>query len=362
VDKPRSPLPPRTPHAERVLVVQTAFLGDIILTTPFLAALRALLPAAEICLLTTPVGASLLRENPWRIEVLAYDKRGRERGWRGFARKVRELRARRPGLIFCLHRSFRSGLLTKLVGGESWGFAEAAVPFFFRHRVSRGEALYESEKNLALLRAWAGEVPPGTLPFPRLSTDPAEEGAAASLLGAHGRFAVLAPSSVWATKRWPAERFGQLAAELWRTRELRTVLVGGGEPADREAGRGALAAYRAALPDGPEILDLTGKTSLARLKSVLSRAEIVIANDSAPLHLAIAVGTKVVGVFGPTTKELGFFPLAPEGESGVAEVAGLACRPCGLHGHHRCPEGHFRCMLDLSVASVLREVDRILCR
>jgi heptosyltransferase-2 len=110
------------------------------------------------------------------------------------------------------------------------------------------------------------------------------------------------------------------------------------------------------------VLDLAGKTGLGALKSVLSRAKLVVANDSAPLHVAIAMGVPVVGVFGPTTKALGFFPMAPEGMAATAEVAGLVCRPCGLHGHHACPQGHFRCMLELSPETVLKEAETLLCR
>jgi heptosyltransferase-2 len=103
-------------------------------------------------------------------------------------------------------------------------------------------------------------------------------------------------------------------------------------------------------------------TSLGALKSVLSRARLVVANDSAPLHIAIAMGATVVGIFGPTTKELGFFPKAPPGKSATAELAELNCRPCGLHGHNACPLGHFRCMLDLKPEAVLKEAESLLCQ
>jgi heptosyltransferase-2 len=198
--------------------------------------------------------------------------------------------------------------------------------------------------------------------FPRLFVTEDDRAEAARLLAGLERYAVLAPGSVWATKRWPAERFAELALRLHRKHGLRTVVVGGSDPADREAGAALSRAYAAGAAGEPPPLDLTGKTGLGAMKSVLSGARIVIANDSAPLHVGIAVGAPVVGVFGPTTRELGFFPLAPEGKAAVAEVAGLACRPCGLHGHQACPERHFRCMLELRSDRVLEEVDRILCR
>ena len=349
-----APPPAAKASPERVLLIHTAFIGDIILATPVLEALRRLLPKAEIRFLTTPAGAKILTPNPWGVVPLAYDKRGREKGMRGLFAKGRELKAFAPELTFCLHRSFRSTLLARLAGGESWGFREAAGAWLLNHRVSRAGRAYEADKNLALIEAWSGEL--GFSRYPQLLAAPAEEADAARLLGDLSSFVAMAPSSVWATKRWPGERFGALAERLWKEKGLRTVVVGSDSPEDQTAAASLVAAAPESQP-----LNLSGKTSLGSLKSVLSRAQLVVSNDSSPLHMAIAVGRPVVGVFGPTTRELGFFPLAPEGRSAVAEVPGLECRPCGLHGHQACPAGHFRCMLDLREEQVYKEILKVLC-
>lgn len=345
----------RVPKPGRVLVIHTAFIGDIVLATPVLEALRTLLPGAEILFVTTPAGAKLLEPNPWGVRVRAFHKRGSEKGMRGLYRLGRELRAWKPELTFCLHRSFRSVMLAKLAGGETWGFREAAGALLFNHRVSREGFEFEADKNLALISAWSGLK--GFSRYPRLRASAADQAAAAALLEGNEKFIAMAPSSVWATKRWPAEKFGALAERLWREKGLRTVVVGSDAPEDQAAAAGLVAAAGEARP-----LNLCGKTSLGGLKSVLSRAELVVSNDSSPLHMAIAAERPVVGVFGPTTRELGFFPLAPEGKAAVAEVAGLSCRPCGKHGHDRCPLGHFRCMLELREDQVYEEILKLLCR
>ncbi|RZA00531.1 MAG: glycosyltransferase family 9 protein [Proteobacteria bacterium] len=329
------------PKPSRVLVIHTAFIGDIVLATPVLEALRTLLPAADILFVTTPAGAKVLEPNPWGVRVRAFHKRGPERGARGLYRLGKELRAWNPELTFCLHRSFRSSLLSRLAGGDSWGFREAAGAFLFKHRVSRDGFEFEADKNLALISAWSGVK--GFSRFPRLRAASADNAAAASLLEGVGKFVAMAPSSVWATKRWPAERFGRLAERLQREHGLRTVVVGSDAPEDIAAAAALMAASGAARP-----LNLCGKTSLGALKSVLSRAELVVSNDSSPLHMGIAAERPVVGIFGPTTRELGFFPL-------------VSCRPCGKHGHDRCPLGHFRCMLDLTEESVYQEISKLLC-
>jgi heptosyltransferase-2 len=337
-------------------------LGDIVLATAFLANLRALQPSAEIRFLTTPAGARLLSPNTFGVKVISYDKRGNDSGPGGFLRMARELRGFAPELVFCLHRSLRSTLLAKVSGGEVWGFSEGVGSVLFTGRVARAKGRFEAEKNQALLAAWAGERALQQALFPILSVSDKDTAEGDTLLGGLQGFVALAPGSVWATKRWPPERFAGLAQLLWERHGLRSVIVGGNEPADREAAMKLLVAYReGAEKVAPLPLDLTGKTGLGGLKSVLSRAKLVVANDSAPLHMGIAMGVSVLGVFGPTTRELGFFPLAPEGKAKVAELAGLECRPCGLHGHDQCPRTHFRCMLDLSPEAVYREAE-LLCR
>lgn len=346
----------RDPKNSTILVIQTAFVGDIALATSFFAGLRSLAPEARIVAVTTPAGAQLLQPNPWRVEIISYDKRGRERGMRAFWRKCRELRALNASLVFCLHRSFRSSFLAFNAGGESYGFAEAAGAFLLDHKVKRAGKLFEAEKNLALLEAWSGQS--GFSPFPVLQASEEEKREARALLGGEKKFVALAPSSVWATKRWPPERFAWLANEFWRKYGLRSVIVGGRESYDIDLGRALSSACAA---DIPAPLDLSGKTSLGQLKAVLEEAEFVVANDSAPLHFAIAMGTKTLGIYGPTTRELGFFPLSPEKQSAAVELAGLSCRPCGLHGHQACPQKHFRCMLDLSPEKVFAEAEKLLC-
>lgn len=347
---------------ERVLVIHTAFLGDIILTTPFLAGLRQVFPRAEILFVTTQGGAALLSPNPWGVKTTVFDKKGSDAGLGGLRRKIRELKKFAPDVTFCLHRSLRSVLLARGVGAESWGFRDAACSFLLRGRVRR-EQEYEAEKNLAVLDRFLATRNIETLfsPFPHLEWTPDETKKAEDLTKRMHPYIVLAPGSVWPTKRWPAERFGEVALHFAKL-GIQSVVVGGGTEKDIAAK--VCSAYLARCSPserGLVPLDLSGKTTLGVLKAVLAKAKLVIANDSSPLHIAIAVGVPVHGVFGPTTKNLGFFPLAPVGKSGVSEVEGLDCRPCGKHGHQICPKQHFRCMLDLHSATVFEEARKI-CR
>jgi heptosyltransferase-2 len=352
--------PDHTPG--KVLVIQTAFLGDIVLATSFLSNLRRILPAAEIRLLTTPVGAKVLEANAQNVIPIAYDKRGKDKGAAGFLRMAKTLRAFHPELVFCLHRSLRSTLLARVSGGETYGFHDGAGSVLFDRRVNRPKEIYEAEKNQAMLAAWAGPLAENLPLFPQLGMSQEDTVKASALLEGLTEFVAFAPSSVWGSKRWPADRFARLAELLWERRGLRAVLVGGNDEADFEAAREITKAVRLSGKKMPLPLDLIGKTSLGSLKGVLARALLLIANDTAPLHVGIAVGAPVLGIFGPTTRSLGFFPLAPEGKSAVAEHPNMPCRPCGLHGHHRCPLVHFRCMLELGPEDVYLQAEGLLCR
>jgi heptosyltransferase-2 len=154
------------------------------------------------------------------------------------------------------------------------------------------------------------------------------------LRGISGPFVVLAPGSAWGTKRWPY--FPKLASLL--TREFPVVVIGG------EA-EGALAGEIEIAAPGKTI-DATGELSVLASAELIRRAIAIVSNDSAPLHLASAMNTPTIAVFGPTVPEFGFGPLSDSQR--IAGVDGLACRPCDRHGPQRCPLGHWRCMRELS--------------
>ncbi len=340
-----------------VLIIQTAFLGDIVLTSSFLRELRKILPSAQITLLTTPLGKEILTPNPWGVDFIVYDKKGKERGFAALMRKLGEARAVKPDLVFCLHRSVRSGVIARWSGAPAiWGFKEASGHLFYTDEVSRAARVFEAEKNLQFLEARFGIPRGGLSPYPELFCDERDRHRAAELVGS-GEYAVLAPSSVWVTKRWPADRFGELAAKIAGA-GLRVAVASGGSRDELAVVEELQSAFEKAGGDSAQLVNLAGKTSLGVLKAVLASAKFAVCNDSAPLHIAIATGRPGVAVFGPTVKSQGFFPLAKEPWE-VMENLGLDCRPCGEHGHNRCPKEHFRCMLQVSVDQVFDRVSKI---
>lgn len=321
------------PNEERptALVVQTSFLGDVVLTTPLLAELARRGPVDVV---VRPEAAPLLAGNPDVRHVVAYDKRGAARGPGGLWRLGRRLRAGGPyTAAYLAQGSPRSAVLALLAGaGMRVGFdtSRNARPLY-THRVRYRADRHHVERLWAL--ACPDDVPNTEQVRPRLYPGAAERAAADAVLDPLGGapFAALAPGSVWATKRWPY--YAELAARL--ARDGAVVVVGGA--GDRELA----AAIVAACPPG-RALDATGRLTLLASAELIARARLLVTNDSAPQHLASAVGTPTLAVFGPTVPAFGFGPLAPG--SATAGVVDLACRPCDRHGPRVCPLGHWRCM------------------
>ncbi len=326
-----------TRGAKKVLVMQSAFLGDSLLTLPLLRRLKELLPGATVTVLTLAKTAGIFRGTPWADSVLIDDKRGVHGGLTGPWAIARELRTHGFDLVVIPHRSFRSALIAKLSGiARRIGFDSSAGSFLLTDTVPFSWLMHDLERNLSLtLPLGAGAAPSSG--ESRYVAPPAMTPKLSALLP-DGPLAGIHPGSAWATKRWLPERFAELCVRL-KADGFTPVLVGG--PDDKALG--------ASIARDCGALDLVGRTDLEELKALMGRLSVFVTNDSGPMHLAAAAGVPVVAIFGATTRELGFFPYGPGHR--VIE-ADLACRPCGLHGARECPEGHFLCMRLLTVDRV----------
>jgi heptosyltransferase-2 len=330
---------------KKVLVMQTAFLGDSLLTLPLLRRLKELLPGATVTVLTLAKTAEIFRGTPWADEVMIDDKRGVHGGLMGPWRIASELGARGFDLAVIPHRSFRSALIAKLAGvPRRIGFDSSAGSFLLTDTVPFTWAMPDLERNLSLTLPLGAAAAPSS-DESRYVAPPAPGAKLAALLPP-GPLAGVHPGSAWATKRWLPERFAELCARL-KADGLTPVLVGG--PDDKALGESIARECGA--------LNLVGQTGLEDLKALMGRLCVFVTNDSGPMHLAAAAGVPVVAIFGATTRELGFFPYGPGHR--VVEAA-LACRPCGLHGARECPEGHFLCMRLLTVDQVHAAVKDVL--
>jgi len=336
---------------KRILVVQTGFIGDVVLSTSVFANLRNRYPSTEIIALTTPLAKGLLEYHPAIAKVLVFDKRGGRSGFRGLLQMAAELRQFKFEAVFSLHKSWRTALLLRLANiPVRYGFKEASGAFLYTRTAPRRELSHEVLRNLAILRC-IGLEPIAADKTLVVSFSPAAQNEARThLQSCQGKRVIgFAPGSVWPTKRWPSASFIELGKQLIEE-DFDIVLVGG--PDDRALG----SQIQQAL--GERCIDLTGKTSLPVSAAVIAELDVLVSNDSAPLHLASAVKTPSVALFCATIPEFGFGPW--ENEHRILGVAGLACRPCGRHGAKTCPTGTRACMLELNPVAVRNAIHSLL--
>jgi heptosyltransferase-2 len=329
------------------LVIQTAFLGDVVLTTPLLAALAGRHGPVDV--VTTPAAAPLVETHPGVRRVVPYDKRGRDRGWAGLRGLARRLRSERYERAYLPHRSLRTAALALLARIPARIGFHDGWPFFYTEVRRHPPNGHEVDRLLALAEQPAGAYAPTLHPTPE---DERVAGAVLSAAGieAGAPFIAVAPGSIWGSKRWPY--YGDLARRL--AAAVPVVVVGG--PEDAGLGEEIVGAVEGDTGRSKAV-NVCGKLTLRQSAALIARARVLVTNDSAPLHLATATGTPIVAVFGPTLPEFGFGPLRP-GDLALG-VAGLDCRPCSRHGPPQCPLGHHRCMRDLTPEVVAAAIDEI---
>jgi len=337
-------------------VIKLRALGDVIMATPVLENLRQAFPSATIEFLTETACAPVVHRHPALDEVIVLDRQGWRRlplldRVRANLEFIRRLRRKRYDLVIDLFGNPRSALLTLLSG------AKTRVGYRFRFRrfaynrivVPRGDRVHEVEFNLDAVRALG--VPVVTTDL-RVATEPnsatqVQDFWQSQALASRRYVIGLNASGGWYTKRWPLQHFAELGDQLQQSLEAQVVLIWG--PGEIEDAREI--ANR--MHTKPLLAPATDVNALAIL---LARLDLLVSNDSGPLHLAVAMKTPVVGFYGPTRPEL----QGPWGERHeVAFHAGLPCLGCNGVS---CNIGTHDCMQNLSVGTVMRAVQNCLGR
>ncbi len=341
-------MPP--PLYDEIVWIQTAFIGDIVITTGVCAELKRSYPAVRQHLITTPVGASALSGCEIFDSIISFDKR-KQSFWAASKQVKHEIAARiaktQRAVILQPHRSFRSSLLARRLGMTTICFSDAQLKFLANKTVYRDTALHESMRVASLLGGIGIQPASFKIQSPwmkpieasRLSTGMQGIQLADRLIG-------IAPGSVWGTKKWLNSGFSALTQQLLRAYpHFSIVLIGGpDEIEDCHTIEGSVS-----TSDRSRVINLCGRTSLSDLRWLVPKLSLLISNDSSPVHYASSFNIPTVAIFGATTPELGFGPLAER--SRVTEID-LKCRPCSSHGPMICPLGHFDCMKKLSAETV----------
>ncbi len=312
----------------RILIIQTAFLGDVVLATPLIEKLNSVFPNAQLDFLLRKGNESLLKDHPHLRKLWIFDKKNGK--YRQLWRLVQQIRKERYDYAINLQRFATSGLLTAFSGAKhTIGFAKNPLSFLFSrrfpHEITQDGTVHEVERNLSLLSGWCDTDYVG----PRLYPSAAD----LAKVQQDSPYLCLAPASIWYTKQLPAAQWVRLIRHY--RGQYKIFLLGA--PSDHalcdkiktEAGTG-------------DVHNLAGELNLLQSAALMRSARMNFVNDSAPLHLASSMNAPVVAFFCSTVPGFGFGPLSEQ--SWIFEHdTPLTCRPCGLHGKRTCPEGHFKC-------------------
>jgi heptosyltransferase-2 len=341
---------------KRVLVLQTSFIGDTVLTLPLISEIKRRFAPAHLALLCTPSGGELLSGHPAIDEILIDDKRSADRGWSGLRRKADLLKKKSFTAAVTPHKSLRSALLLWLAAIPfRVGFRQSKGAFLFHARASRDAARHDVERNLSLLKA-CGVAPQDCRRSLDLPVDDALERSARTKLQALGfdpaRPAFgFNPGSVWPMKRWSTDGFARVIECVCDAYDCQIILFGG--PQDLQIVRAV------EQRSGAKAINAAGQLTLGELPAAIGFCKLFVTNDSGPMHVAVARGVPTVAIFCATAPSQGFYPYSSDA---IVVEKNLHCRPCSAHGGRRCPLGTEECIRGIEPQAVFAAVRKLMDR
>lgn len=307
---------------KRLLIIQTAFIGDVILATALIETIAKAFPEAKIDFVLRKGNASLLDNNPHVNQVFIWDKKNK---LKGLKKLLFEIRKHSYDELICLQRFLSGNLISLFAKSKNKRvFENSPLSFLFSHTTKHvwGDGTHEIERNHKLLKGLIDGSPENPKLYPSVSDFNHIERYQTST------YNCVAPNSVWFTKTLPLNKWDELIHRLEGT----VYIIGA--PNDFELGERLKKSH-------PNVVNLCGKLSFLQSAALMQKAKMNYVNDSAPLHLCSAMNAPVTAFFCSTTADFGFGPLSSQ--AFVMERKDLDCKPCGKHGHKSCPKGHFKC-------------------
>lgn len=321
---------------ERILVIQTAFIGDVILATAVVEKLHQHYPDARLDFLLRKGNEDLLANHPFIAEVIIWDKKSKK--YDNLKQITKGVKNAQYDLVVNLQRFASSGLITALSGASmKVGFKKNPLSFSFTKKIEHriGDGTHEVDRNQKLIEEFTDSIAAQPKLYPTNNDYEKVEPLK------NETYVCIAPTSVWFTKQLPAEQWVKVIQKL--DDKVKVYLLGG--PNDREACETILK-----LAGRKNVVNLCGELSFLESAALMQTASMNHVNDSAPLHIASATNAPVTAYFCSTVPDFGFTPLSTVSKIvQVSESESLACRPCGLHGKKECPEGHFDCGLKIAL-------------
>ncbi|MGB3081156.1 MAG: glycosyltransferase family 9 protein [Saprospiraceae bacterium] len=315
----------------KFLIIQTAFIGDVVLATAIVEKLHNHYPSSSIDFLLRKGNETLLYDHPYVEKVLIFDKKNHK--YRNLRFMIRFIREQKYDYVINVQRFFTTGLITALSGAKhTIGFDKNPLSYLFSQRVKHeisaiGDGTHEVTRNLKLIEKLTDTTFFKPKLYPTLEDYKKVSGTK--------DYVCIAPASVWFTKQLPAHKWVELINKL--PQDVAVLLLGAKSDFDLCSDILSKIENRKSKID-----NLAGKLTFLQSAALMKNAKMNYVNDSAPLHFASAMNAPVTAFFCSTVPAFGFGPLSDD--SHIAEIDfELNCRPCGLHGYDKCPQGHFKC-------------------
>ena len=335
----------------RILIIQTAFLGDLILTTSFIREVKNVYPDSFIVVLVNKGTEMILNCNPHIDEIISLDKKKIKSSIIDFVKFIGKIRKKRFNICFCCHFSYRSSLISffsgakKRIGYSNSGFSFLHNISVFRPKLNK----HETNKLYSLLFDTVTEYPKKNRP--ELFYTETQIKNIKIILKKNKivdkKYIILAPSSVWYTKQMPKEKFQKLGEMIHSRLNYDFITIGSKK--DEELGE--FVCNRMGK-------NFCGQTNLIELSYLVQNSSCLVSNDSSPVHFASAHNIPTVSIFGATIPNFGYTSLSDK--SFTAEVGNLSCRPCGIHGGNNCPKKHFRCMKEQNLETIFFYIEKFI--
>ena len=328
----------------KILIIQTAFIGDVILATALIEKLSENYPDSEIHFLVRKGNEGLLKDHPLLEKVWIFNKS--EGKYQNLFRLVSQIRSEKFNIVINVQRFFTTGLITALSGGKKKiGFDKNPLSFLFNEKVKHtiGDGRHEVDRNHSLIAGLTNEQSSK----PKLY--PSAQDYQSVKQYQDDNYICIAPTSVWYTKQFPAEQWIDFINQV--PSGFMIYLLGA--PVDIDP-----CEHIKQLSTNSNVMNLAGKLNLLASAALMKSASMNYVNDSAPMHLASAMNAPVCAVFCSTVPAFGFGPLSDKSYVIETEMK-LYCRPCGLHGHKACPQTHYNCAKSIEVKRLLDVLEKV---
>lgn len=335
---------------EKILVIQTAFIGDSILTLPMIEKLKEKFPDCEIDVLCIPSTQEIFEASPYVTEVLVLDKKNEHKSIFRLLKFANDIKKRTYTKIYSPHRSLRTAIIVMQSGvRDTFGFSNAALFHVYKNVVEYKNEFHEVQRNLSLIgnnytsNDWKI--------IPKLTIDDKVRHNVHQFLSSNqlnNNLIAIAPGTIWETKKYPEKYFQEIIEHLIN-RSYNILIIGG--KSDKELCERFSSGFK-------NVISTAGIFSIIETIELLKNVKMLVTNDSAPTHMGMCADIPVLTIYCSTIPGFGFYPY--NNKSSYITFNNLSCKPCGIHGYMKCPIKSFDCAYNMSPNEIISKIEGVL--